>query len=356
MHEGGQVAVLKLNRREVDRNLKRQSPGGSLSAGLPENPLTHLNDRAIVFGKGNEDIWSDHPAHRVHPAEQRFKSDDLAANPRQRLIKDRQFILLDRRLQIVLERPALAQLRVHFRFEEANRTTTFTFGSIQRGVGISQKRSTIQSIRRITRDAHAQSGSDELTVDDYFIGHRRLHPLREFVGRCGLRPIRDDNAEFVAAQTSKERAADSQSQAISHFLQQSVANSVSEDVIDLLEAIEIDTENRNSRSVPGCVIQRTGQIFVECNPVGQPGQRIVVCQILNSLPGLLALSDVFVSCNPTAALHRAAHHLDAAPVGKLKILARYFASLDAGQHLPAIRLGITGKSRVSPSVFDQFAK
>ena len=97
-----------------------------------------MHDEAAVLGQRNELARRDHAARGVLPAHQRFEPDDFAIDARLRLIIQRQLVLLDGRLQFVLQRAAFAQLFIHFRCKETNRTAALALGPVQRGVRVGQ--------------------------------------------------------------------------------------------------------------------------------------------------------------------------------------------------------------------------
>ena len=145
MHQADDVAVHELRRRQIDRDLQRLRPGRRLAAGLAQDPLAHLDDQAAFLRERNEFARRDEAAHRMHPARQRLEADDLALATvwramRLRLIMQRQFAVLDRDRQILVQHAAVADLLVHLRLENADRAARFLLGAEQRRAGIGQQR------------------------------------------------------------------------------------------------------------------------------------------------------------------------------------------------------------------------
>ena len=88
----------------------------------------------------------------------------------------------------------------------------------------------------------------------------------------------DDHHELIAAQaTDQVLAAGVLTQAVGHFLEHRVAGSMAEAVIDLLEAVQVQTEQRQWL---GC-----GQVLVEVRlelgAVGEPRQRVMQRQVFD---------------------------------------------------------------------------
>jgi hypothetical protein len=104
--------------------------------------------------------------------------------------------------------------------------------------------------------------------------------------------------------------------------QQFVANPVAKRVIDLLELVKVDEQHRQPLAMPAVFAQALLQPFDEAAAVGQPGQRIVVGQIIEfalRLPtlGNLALELAvgpfqFVGARRDLDFQRIARRLDAA--------------------------------------------
>jgi hypothetical protein len=54
MDERRQIAMAKLNRRKIDRDLQGFGPGRRFAAGLAQNPFAYRQDEAGPFGDRNE--------------------------------------------------------------------------------------------------------------------------------------------------------------------------------------------------------------------------------------------------------------------------------------------------------------
>ena len=67
---------------------------------------------------------------------------------------------------------------------------------------------------------------------------------------------------------------------------------MTERVIDLLELVEVDEQHRKTIVLPGSIDQTGFQTLDEIAAIGQPGQRVVVGQIIQLALGLPALADL----------------------------------------------------------------
>ena len=77
-----------------------------------------------------------------------------------------------------------------------------------------------------------------------------------------------------------------------HLLQHLVAGLVAERVVDFLEAVEIEQQQRAVGRRLDVGEDRLLEFVLEQRPVGEPGQRIVVGELFQLLLGALALGDV----------------------------------------------------------------
>ena len=78
---------------------------------------------------------------------------------------------------------------------------------------------------------------------------------------------------------------------VGHRLQQLVADMVSERVVDALELVDVDIEQRELLAAGG-LAQLALDLFAEQHPVRQVGQRVVMRQMRDLLVGAPALGHV----------------------------------------------------------------
>ena len=106
-----------------------------------------------------------------------------------------------------------------------------------------------------------------------------------------------------------------------HRAQQLIPLLVAERVVDGLEAVEVDEQQRRTgRHAPGAAERLVGDL-VERRPVGEPGQLVVVGEVAQALGPVAALRDVLG--DGEAGLHRAlvvAHGSEGDPVVAVAVL------------------------------------
>src|SRR5262245_36714530 len=122
------------------------------------------------------------PAGGMLPARQRLEADDLAVDPRLRLVMDQQLVLLDRGAKVVQERTPLAQALVHVGLEEADRAASFGFRPVKCGIGVGEERAPVRAVDRVERDAYAQPDAQALPLDLEVVTYGGKQPLGQAGG------------------------------------------------------------------------------------------------------------------------------------------------------------------------------
>jgi hypothetical protein len=89
-------------------------------------------------------------------------------------------------------------------------------------------------------------------------------------------------------------AADGLAQALRHLEQQLVAHRVAHGVVEQLEIVQVDEQQRPEFAAVGAVGQRLGQLLGQVTPVGQAGERVEIGQFVDALVGQLAFGEVRV--------------------------------------------------------------
>ena len=92
------------------------------------------------------------------------------------------------------------------------------------------------------------------------------------IARAGIGHVRDDEGELVAAEAGHGGAArDGAQQALGDFAQEPVTDGVTERVVHVLEAVDVEQHDGD----PAALAQGGGGAGQEEHPVGQTGQHVV---------------------------------------------------------------------------------
>ena len=125
-----------------------------------------------------------------------------------------------------------------------------------------------------------------------------------------------DDGELVAAEAGDQLvAADHRAQPVGDLDQQLVAGRMAVNVVDRLEAVEVDAEDGERLAGVGGAGDGAGEMVVEHRPVGQAGQRVVIGEVGDPRRRFLALGDVADGEHlplRAAPVQRAQQHLDVA--------------------------------------------
>ena len=117
-------------------------------------------------------------------------------------------------------------------------------------------------------------------------------------------------------------------QPLGHAFQKPVAGGMPERVVDGLEAIEVEREDRQRRD--GFLAERLVEAFAEHRAVGQVGQRVVMGKMGHALFDKLALGDVVERRYPAATAHRQACDKNRPAIREMAICRMRFRRLKAG--------------------------
>ena len=140
--------------------------------------------------------------------------------------------------------------RVHLGGEERVAVLAGGLHVVHRDVGVLEQRVGILAVGGIERYADAGGGADLVAGDiqrppqllDYLLGNDR--------GVLGLRQLGQQDGELVPAHAGQRvAAAQTGLQARGHALEQLVALGMAEGVVDQLEAIEVDEQQRDQAAI-----------------------------------------------------------------------------------------------------------
>ncbi len=99
-----------------------------------------------------------------------------------------------------------------------------------------------------------------------------------------------DDGELVAAQTGDGiRAADAGLQPSADVLEELIPRGVAERVVDVLEVVDVEKVDRHHAIDPPRIVHGLHEAPVEQAAVGQPGERILVREVLERLLGALTI-------------------------------------------------------------------
>ena len=228
------------------------------------------------------------------PAQERLAADDATiAAVYLRLVEELELVAFDRQAEILFDGHPLAQRLVHCRGEELEVVPPPFLGVIKRRVGVAQQGRCILAVVGVHADADARRDLEWQFVDQLRCRHHLDQPARQprcarHVGQSG-----NDDDELVAAQPRDGLLlAENAAEDLCHTAQQAVADVVPKSVVDQLETVEVEEQERHTQLLAARATDRVADAFVEQAAVRQSGQCIVVREKVDVVLRALALGDV----------------------------------------------------------------
>ena len=220
-------------------------PVGERAARLLHHPGAERLDQPELLGDRHERRRRDRLA-VARPADQRLEPDAHPGRQRHdRLVVDLEVVGGDRAAQVVLEAEAVANAGVHVRVEHFVARLAARLGVIHRGVGVAHHLVRVRVVGRTERDADAGRGEHFAAADRERRAQRLLDPEGDAVGLAVVAESVQEDRELVAAEAGEHVAlSQARLEPPRHRDQQLVADQVTEAVVDDLEAIEIEIEDR----------------------------------------------------------------------------------------------------------------
>ena len=248
--------------------------------------MAHPDDEVALLGDRDELRRRHRTAVRVRPARQRLGADQGAGlQIHDRLIGHRDPVILDRRSEVLPDPNAIDEGRPHRGFEEVVSGQAAILGHVHREVGVPD-----QGVRAVRRPAHrdpdARLGHDRVAVD--LDRHRQIgqDPLDDGDHGLGCRRVHEQDGELVAAVARDGiRDPDRARETLGDHAQELVAPVVAERIVDLLEPVEIQEQDRVLLAGPRARQERMGDAVAEQRPVRQGGQSVVQALVLDQAPG-----------------------------------------------------------------------
>ncbi len=242
--------------RDVDGNRHGATaihPGSQLPAGRACDPAAHLDDQAAILGDFDEPVRRDLAVLRIAPAQQRLHArDPVVAQAELRLKTQLQTVILDCVPQTGFQIQPVAQTAAHCRGIHGNRGRRAALRLVHRDVGMLEHGGNVVAIIRIDREPNARSRVEfQPLVLDRLLEHRAAR-LRDLNGQRPRQSMTQQNHEFVAPKASDRHVLEDASEALhrpaelaGNVSQHGVSDAMAESVVDALEAVEIQIDDRD---------------------------------------------------------------------------------------------------------------
>ena len=188
------------------------------------------------------------------PAHEGFEAEDISFDRGLRLIVQAQFVVGNRRAQIVLQGVPLSEAAIHLGVEKTHHMPALGLGPIERGVGVGLERHDVTGILRVGGRANAETDGDLLAANLKVLRERFEQPIGQRFGCGRLFACRQDEHEFIAADARSEGVPSFGLETPGDCAQELIADHVPEDIVGLFEMIEIDGQDCEALAVcPGVI-------------------------------------------------------------------------------------------------------
>ena len=211
------------------------------------------------------------------PAHQRLDAGDRAVGQRDlRLEIDLERLFRDGDAHVVLELLAVFEFPAQLFRKEGEGAAAQLLGGVKRQVGMDDQVLGIFRVDRIDGDAGAGAGQDRGAME----ADRLVDPLhdapRHHVDVFGVAGTLEDHHEFVAAEPHAEiRRPAGLAHALRRHDEHIVAGRMAERIVDLLEAVEVDLDDRHALVAAPRPLDQRIEVIGQEGPVVQAGQPVM---------------------------------------------------------------------------------
>jgi hypothetical protein len=228
------------------------------------------------------------------PTDQRLGADQAAIpQAHLRLIEQLELAALHGQPQLRLQHQPRLEGCPHAAIEKHMPAAPGGLGAIQSEVGIAEQLLGAGAIARIDRQPDADLDVDLPGTDRERRVERAQRALRQLLRAVLDFGAADHDRELIAAQAGhkagpRERGAQMAGDGAEHL----IAAGMAERIVDLLELVDVDHQQRHLALLRGGGGEPGGQILVQRIAIGEPGQGVVLGEIADSLRFALAHRDV----------------------------------------------------------------
>ncbi len=223
------------------------APATGLSADRVQDPLADRHDQARLLGQRDELAGRQPALGGVVPVDQRLAARDGGVGAAHLgLVEQLELAVLDRVAERHLELQLLEGVAAHGRGVEPEAVAPLPLGGVQGVLGVAQQGLGVLAVPGV--DAGAQAGRDGELLASEIVGlrDRAEDPFRQLLDLVAAPHLPDQEDELVVSEPGQHvRAAAEGQQALGDAAQQEVADRVAEGLVDLLEVVEVETQQRH---------------------------------------------------------------------------------------------------------------
>src|SRR5215211_729760 len=290
LHE---VGMSQLSGREVDAHRQGRvspfAPPDHLRAGFLQHREPDGDDHTGLFGDPNELCGRQQTPLRVSPTHQRLDPEHRAALHRDDgLVMYPELPSLQGPLQFVLESHPLPGVNGQLLPVEFEPVRAQHLRAVHCGVRLLEQAGPVLSIRWIERDSYADRYAQFVVPQFVGFGERLDDPARDPGSVPHHAHVREQHDELVARQPGDRVCLPHTArQPIRHLSEQQIADVVSQGVVDALEAVQVEKQERHPDLPASRPRYRLVHAVMQEPPVGQLRKQVVVGQTVETSLGEL---------------------------------------------------------------------
>ncbi len=291
IHHLQQPEVAQLVRRQVDRQAHGGWPACRHPARFAQRDQADAGDQAVVLGQGDEVHRRDHAAGRMPPTQQGLDAGHVAGRQaHDGLELQEQGAGLDGIAQFGLHREPRGVAIPHVRLEQPPLAPPVRLRRIQREVCVAHEAGRVAAVPPDKRYPDTDADRHAGVRQQKGLAQPPDDPWRQGGGRP-LAAGGHQDRELVAAQPRDQTlVAHQPAQPRGHGDQQRVPGRMAEAVVDRLEPVKVK-QQQAAPLVPAALAGGLQRVQ-EGLPVGQPGEAVMGCHVMDALLGAHDLGPV----------------------------------------------------------------
>ena len=191
--------------------------------------------------------------------------------------------------QTIINVEAAVGLFVHFAGKETEGAATGFLGVVHRRVGLLHQGVEVAAIVGCHGYTHRGRGVEDVFADIKRFGQGMQNFIGNAGGGAGIVKITDQNDEFIPALPAQcVDVTQAELESSDHGDQQTVADRMTERIVDALEVVKIDEHEGQMFAGTSLDFDHVDETVTQQQAVGQAGQWIVMRHVLNTVFGRLA--------------------------------------------------------------------
>jgi hypothetical protein len=270
-----------------------------LSSRLRHHPVPYRHDEARVLRHRDELAGRYIAELRIAPSDQGLGANHLARGQIDlRLVLQAESVACQRLAHRMVQPHALTQVGVMMRLVEAETAAATLLGTLHGRLGVTHQRVLVFAVDRKHCNAHAAGQRELKALHGAGPGDGVEHPPRSTLRAAAVDALHQQR-ELVAANARHLVAlAQAGLQPLGGVLQHAVADFVAKTIVDLLEPVQVQYQQRQRLALLPGLPDRLDDHTTQLAPVVQAGQHVGRAELADALAGAFQRGEVTVGPDP----------------------------------------------------------